>query len=55
MGKMGHLRFMPGIGLCLVSYTNISCAINPNRLVVHFYITKRKGLRLITIIAMIIS
>ena len=54
MGKMGHLRFMPGIGSCLVSNTNISCA-NPNCLVVHFYKTKRKGLRLITIIAMIIS
>ena len=45
MGKMGHLRFMPGIG---------SCA-NPNCLVVHFYIKKRKGLRLITVVAMIIS
>ena len=55
MGKMGRLRFMPGIGSCLVSNTNISCAINPNCLVVHFYITKKKGLRLITVVAMIIS
>ena len=54
MGKTGHLRFMPGIGLCLVSNTNISCA-NPNCLVVHLYRTKRKALRLITVVAMIIS
>ena len=67
MGKMGHLRFMPGIGSCLglvhawsVTQNNISRAswftnTNPNCLFVHFYITKRKGLRLITIVAMIIS